>query len=387
VVLTLLCVGLGWQLKRAHRQREAVQAIQEYGGSVLYDFEFDAVRGAGKADARPWAPQWVLDAVGIDFFHRVASVNLAWSLDASGKQRFNQDVSPDAIGCLANLPHVRQLAMQGHQATDAYMEYVAQLRELETLYIFPRRSAPGGQIVYPRVTDAGIALLTGSKKLRSVHIDEAPLTDESLRTFGGLPRLERLVLQGAANAFTDDGLKHLKNSAHLRELNFSGGYGATEFTDAGLAQLTALHKLETVSLRGGAITDRGLDSLSTLPRLKQVHIAGNGMTDDGVARFRAKLPNAVCTVAASESFTEALQAVIAWLFKLDRAQVRPDATWETLEVSPEDRFKLVAFLTEQYFDLNPAGGAAFTRRASSDDVRTVSQLADLVQQMVGRPHE
>jgi len=40
LVILLVCIWLGWQVNKAREQREAVAAVQRYGGWVHYDFEF-----------------------------------------------------------------------------------------------------------------------------------------------------------------------------------------------------------------------------------------------------------------------------------------------------------------------------------------------------------
>src|SRR5687768_17492728 len=86
LVVALFSIWLGVHTNRAHKQRLAVRAIREYGGSVQYDFEYDGFSKPPKRNARPDEPSWLVDLVGLDFLSSVWSVNLVWSVDAHGKR-------------------------------------------------------------------------------------------------------------------------------------------------------------------------------------------------------------------------------------------------------------------------------------------------------------
>ena len=69
VVVLVFGGGFGWIVRSARIQREAVAAITRAGGSVMYNFE-DRSRNRVK----PWAPQWIVDLIGIDYFGHVTYV-------------------------------------------------------------------------------------------------------------------------------------------------------------------------------------------------------------------------------------------------------------------------------------------------------------------------
>jgi hypothetical protein len=58
LLVVLLAVFLAWRANRARRQREAVAALQKFGGWVHYDYEL--VPGPVKVAQgnRLWRPQW-----------------------------------------------------------------------------------------------------------------------------------------------------------------------------------------------------------------------------------------------------------------------------------------------------------------------------------------
>jgi hypothetical protein len=62
---------LGWVVRSARDQRDAVRAIEEAGGSVEYDWH-ENVRG------ETWLPGWLVDRVGIDYCLHVDYVSVAY---------------------------------------------------------------------------------------------------------------------------------------------------------------------------------------------------------------------------------------------------------------------------------------------------------------------
>ena len=67
----------------------------------------------------------------------------------------------------------------------------------------------------------------------------------------------------------------------------SGHRYRTAVTDAGLARLAPLTRLESLNLRGTAITDAGLASLGLLPRLRSLYLWETGVTPAAAAAFAA----------------------------------------------------------------------------------------------------
>src|SRR4051812_23498883 len=85
MILLVLGLGLwlGWQARRVRLQREAVAAVEEYGGFVRYDWEF--VDGRPATDAAPRVPGWLRRAVGDAYFQEVVEVNMVSATDRRGR--------------------------------------------------------------------------------------------------------------------------------------------------------------------------------------------------------------------------------------------------------------------------------------------------------------
>ena len=77
VLVLVIGAGLGWLARAARVQREAVAAIKNAGGSVAYDWEFD--NGRIIRNAKPWAPRWLVNFIGVDYFGHVTAVRLVTS--------------------------------------------------------------------------------------------------------------------------------------------------------------------------------------------------------------------------------------------------------------------------------------------------------------------
>jgi hypothetical protein len=77
LVLLVLVIGagLGWLVRSAQIQREAVAAIKKVGGRVRYEWEWS--NGKYTAGRKPWAPQLLVDLVGVDYFGHVTDVSFS----------------------------------------------------------------------------------------------------------------------------------------------------------------------------------------------------------------------------------------------------------------------------------------------------------------------
>jgi hypothetical protein len=111
--------------------------------------------------------------------------------------------------------------------------------------------------------DANFADLGDLTALRRLNLDRGPrsssgyvesgeLTDATLARIGRLTRLEELDLTG--HRITDAGLEHLKGLDQLRSLDLE----ATEITDVGLERLKALPALTSLVLTKTKVTARGV---------------------------------------------------------------------------------------------------------------------------------
>jgi hypothetical protein len=181
VFVLLIGCGLGWLVRSAHVQRDAVAAIRNAGGVVLYDWEWN--NGKSIPGGKPWAPKWLVGLIGVDYFAHVTSV---WLQQAP---------------------------------TDGAIVQIGHLTQLERL-----------QLVVGFVSDGELAHLKGLTKLSNLCLSN--VSDAGLAHLKGLTKLTDLFLLDTQ--VTDAGLMHLKGLTSLRNL----GIGGTKVTDSEVKELT-----------------------------------------------------------------------------------------------------------------------------------------------------
>jgi hypothetical protein len=214
IVLALFACTIGWLVHSAQVQRDAVEAIEATSGAVSYVWQYKD--GDEISNGRPWAPKWLVDLLGVDYFGSIALVYL------------------------------------GDEATEAVMGHVGHLKNLERLSLCAQRGK--------HVTDSWLTHLRGLTRLKDLILFNTAITDAGLVHLEELTSLEWLDL--THTKITDAGLAHLKNLASLKELDLFG----TQVSDAGLVHLKSLKKLETLNVEGTSVTDAGIKEMRKILR-------------------------------------------------------------------------------------------------------------------------
>jgi hypothetical protein len=216
VLVLLIGLCLGWLVRSAQVQRDAVAAIKKAGGSVRYDWDWS---GGVIMGGKPWAPKWIVDLIGADYFGHVATVTLT------------------------------------AKATDATLAHVGRLTRLDAL--FARSSS---------VSDTALVHLKALTNLSQLDLGSSQVTDAGLVHLKGLTKLSLVWLRGTH--VTDAGVVDLKALTTLAYLELNG----THVTDAGLAHLKGLTKLSILEVYDTEVTDAGIDELRrALPTLAIGH--------------------------------------------------------------------------------------------------------------------
>ncbi|HUY90133.1 MAG TPA: carboxypeptidase regulatory-like domain-containing protein [Pirellulales bacterium] len=212
---------------------------------------------------------------------------------------------------LANLKEfseLRSLTLCPPHGCDEALKSLRELKKLESLMLADVSD----------LTAAGVAHLAALPNLKGLGLAGPRLDDDMLREIAELPKLESLTFGGA---FTDEGLSHLQDCTHLKQLLLAAKDGARltdrgveslsgltnlehlelvqlddgsspwNITDAGLRSLAALPNLESLSLRSKRITDAGLAHLRGLKKLKQLDLGGSAISEAAVAELKQALPN------------------------------------------------------------------------------------------------
>jgi hypothetical protein len=137
----------------------------------------------------------------------------------------------EALGHVRHLSALKRFGPSGIRVTDAGLPYLAQLRNLEALYL----SDTG-------ITDAGLPYLAQLRNLETLHLAETKITGSGLFHLADLPKLTELDL--SSTKVTGERLVGIPGMARLRGLNLYG----THLTSRSLQFLTRLSELRALDL-------------------------------------------------------------------------------------------------------------------------------------------
>ncbi len=162
------CSWLATEMKRARRQREAVEVIADVlHGYVEYDF-----RTTIPGEVNPPYPDWLGELLGDDFLTDVTWVYLAGC-----------DLTDGDLRHLQALGRLKQLRLDETAVTDAGLAYLRGLSHLKEL-----------DLAGTRITDAGLKNLRHLSQLQSLSLNKTGISDAGLANLGGLSELRTLML-------------------------------------------------------------------------------------------------------------------------------------------------------------------------------------------------
>jgi Leucine-rich repeat (LRR) protein len=173
VVVLVIGAGLGWIVREAHIQRDAVAAIKKSGAGVAYSWAWRD--GNNIPGGEPWAPRWLVDFIGVDYFSHVTVVVCHYKPGAP-------DAAIAEIGRLTQLEH---LNLSASPVTDAGLVRLKGLTKLSVL-----------GLAGTQVTDAGLAHLKGLTNLNYLDLSGTQISDAGLLDLKGLTKLSTVDLRG-----------------------------------------------------------------------------------------------------------------------------------------------------------------------------------------------
>jgi len=161
ILVLIVGGGPGWTIQRANTQRRIVAAIEGLGGSVEYDDRYprgnlDFEEWEPFPPRRSWVPQWLVDRVGIDYFHTVSTVEL---------QPRSEEQAFAAIAMLKQLGPPWIVTLHGPLFADPFVGRLEELNGIEGIRLISLR--PNGT----NISDAGIEHLKGLTKLPVLLLD------------------------------------------------------------------------------------------------------------------------------------------------------------------------------------------------------------------------
>ena len=73
ILVLIVGGGVGWKVNRARRQRLAIEAFQRIGASISFDYQH--LDKNGIPIGVPWAPVWLRNYAGDEYFQEVTGVH------------------------------------------------------------------------------------------------------------------------------------------------------------------------------------------------------------------------------------------------------------------------------------------------------------------------
>jgi hypothetical protein len=130
-------------------------------------------------------------------------------------------------------------------------------------------------------TDADLDQIVRFGTIERLDLSEqSGISDAGLAKISGLSRMQYLHLNGTT--LTDDSAASLSRLAELRQLSL----WRTRITDAGVANIRGLSKLEYLHLGGPGITDEGMRIVGSFPSLTRLLIYDSPVSDAGIRHLR-----------------------------------------------------------------------------------------------------
>ncbi len=342
-LVAMAALSASWYEAPFRRQRAAMAAIEQAGGSYY---------------AAPGGPAWLRRMFGEDAFRNITLVNIAACDDplayidhvaglpaietlVVGGSAFTDEhlkrlhglttlsglvldcteVTDEGLAALGNALPSLEIYQSERRAIVALSKLGGSLQTKtnfdhprieklvgrqwfdEALHLSFRQAGFSNSAPFGQCRDADLALLKKLTRLRTLLLDNVPITDAGLEHLAGLKRLQSLALQRLPDV-GDAGLAHLGGLTQLTQLSLawtnvgdaglpslrgmtrltSLGLGGTCVTDAGLVHLQAFHQLDTLHLDEARVGDAGLAHLKGLP-LKTLRLRRTRVGDAGLAHL------------------------------------------------------------------------------------------------------
>ena len=223
LAITACAIWVSWYSNRVHRQRAAVQAVLDLGGTVIYDYQIIDDRAWDPKAESSW-PHWIVQVFGIDSVQNVVRVSI-----------MNGRATDETLSLIGQIPTIKVVVLKGGSVTNTGEAYLSDLPNLQMLGLWKTR-----------VGDGGLQCLRSHKHLKNLVLDETNVTDQDL--------------------------------VYLRELNEMEewlGLSAVRITDAGLENLVSMKKLRSLTLIRTNVTAEGVRKLQAALPNTDISLAGS----------------------------------------------------------------------------------------------------------------
>ena len=174
-IVLIIGVWLGWFVRSARIQRNAVASVKRAGRTILYERNMNMDEGMWLRDRWPIPPKWLVDSLGIDYFSNVDGVVL---------RNTGTDKDLMAIACLR---HLRFLNLGNSPITDGGLKKLSGLTNLTQLRLHGTR-----------ISDVGLSHLEGLTRFWELFLVDTRVTDAGLGHLRCLSSLTRCVFPGVS---------------------------------------------------------------------------------------------------------------------------------------------------------------------------------------------
>ncbi|MBC8354382.1 MAG: PQQ-binding-like beta-propeller repeat protein [Planctomycetes bacterium] len=135
------------------------------------------------------------------------------------------------------------------------------------------------------ITDRGIGHLQQASRLRVLRLTATAITRDGLQHLTVLPHLVALDLE-VCEQVADDGCEALGRMHQLKALVLKKtAFEPKRITPVGLAKLSGLVALESLSLYGNQVDDNSLSKLAKLSNLRELDLSLTAISDAGLANL------------------------------------------------------------------------------------------------------
>jgi internalin A len=188
--------------------------------------------------------------------------------------------TPAAYDIIRELPRLRELTVTGPH-TDADLDPLSRVAGLRVLHLHNTKITQAKTSVLRAAMPKTVVSPYGWKHT----IDDLKVMSSDVETApdGTVVAVEMICRRSA----TDEKLGVLQQFPDIKRL---AAYGGPALTDAGLARLKSLPRLEELDIGSPEITDAGLKHLAECKSLRSVLIQNAKVTDAGIAELRKALP-------------------------------------------------------------------------------------------------
>lgn len=280
IAITGMAIWLGWTANVARQRERAVDAINEAGGTIVFNSgtekQLSLVRRVWR---NLWGDAYAKEVFSINLREKPVSEDIvrqaAVFSEMTGELILTRTkVRDDDLRHLAQHHHLQYLMLTETSIGDAGIKHISRLSNLQHLNL-------GGT----NITDASAAELTKLPRIRQLMLTCPGVTDAMVEGLAPLSDLTTLYLNGSQ--VTDRGLARLHPFGELDEL----GLYMTDIGDAGVAHLVDLPNLRHINLSSTRITDAAMGYLAQLPKLEHLEISNTVVSDEAIAEFLSINPS------------------------------------------------------------------------------------------------